>query len=140
MRGSGSSERSNESCEARDKQLKSAVEVAERRYQDEYIQSTLQIRSAYEQAEAVKTKCAQREAELGEELKRIKDKAEVLRKGYEVAEDFKKLESDLVERLRSEMEKRVETSNTEAMEAELRRVKVQCEQWRKAAEAAAYLE
>ncbi|KAG2329105.1 hypothetical protein Bca52824_000285 [Brassica carinata] len=132
------------------RQLKSAVEVAERRYQDEYIQSTLQIRSAYEQAEAVKSKCAQREAELAEELKRTKAEAEVLRKGYEVAEDFKKLESDLVEvraslmdkemelqSLRSEMEKRVETANTEAMEAELRRVKVQCEQWRKAAETAA---
>lgn len=129
-------------------QLKSAVEVAERRYQDEYIQSTLQIRSAYEQAEAVKSKCAQREAELAEELKRTE--AEALSKGYEVAEDFKKLESDLVEargclvdkemelqRLRSEMEKRVETANNEAMEAELRRVKVQCEQWRKAAETAA---
>ncbi|XP_056866122.1 interactor of constitutive active ROPs 5 isoform X2 [Raphanus sativus] len=129
-------------------QLKSAVEVAERRYQDEYIQSTLQIRSAYEQAEAVKTKCAQREAELAEELKRTE--AEALSKGYEVAEDFKKLESDLAEvrgclvdkemelqRLRSEMEKRVETANNEATEAELRRVKVQCEQWRKAAETAA---
>ncbi|XP_022559814.1 interactor of constitutive active ROPs 5-like isoform X2 [Brassica napus] len=131
-------------------QLKSAVEVAERRYQDEYIQSTLQIRSAYEQAEAVKSKYSQREAELAEELKRTKAEAEVLRKGYEAAEDFKKLESDLVEvrgslmdkemelqRLRSEMEKRVESTNTEAMEAELRRVKVQCEQWRKAAETAA---
>ncbi|RID46993.1 hypothetical protein BRARA_I03627 [Brassica rapa] len=131
-------------------QLKSAVEVAERRYQDEYIQSTLQIRSAYEQAEAVKTKYSQREAELAEELKRTKAEVEVLRKGYEAAEDFKKLESDLVEvrgglmdkemelqRLRSEMEKRVESANTEAMEAELRRVKVQCEQWRKAAETAA---
>lgn len=131
-------------------QLTSAVEVAERRYQDEYIQSTLQIRSAYEQAEAVKTKYSQREAELAEELKRTKAEAEVLRKGCEAAEDFKKLESDLVEvrgslvdkemelqRLRSEMEKRVESANTEAMEAELRRVKVQCEQWRKAAETAA---
>ncbi|KAF8091768.1 hypothetical protein N665_0436s0031 [Sinapis alba] len=122
-------------------QLKSAVEVAERRYQDEYIQSTLQIRNAYEQAEAVKSKYSQREAELAEELKRTK---------AEVAEDFKKLESDLMkvrgclvdkemelQSLRSEMEKRVETVNTEAMEAELRRVKVQCEQWRKAAETAA---
>ncbi|KAG2329106.1 hypothetical protein Bca52824_000286 [Brassica carinata] len=62
------------------RQLKSAVEVAERRYQDEYIQSTLQIRSAYEQAEAVKSKCAQREAELAEELKRTKAEAEVLAK------------------------------------------------------------
>ncbi|KAJ0241582.1 Interactor of constitutive active ROPs 5 [Hirschfeldia incana] len=128
-------------------QLKSAVEVAERRYQDEYIQSTLQIRSAYEKVDEVKTKCAQREAELAEELKRTKAEAEVLRKGCEVAEDFKKLESDLrgslmdkemeLQRLRSEMEKRVETVDTEAMEAELKRVKVQCEQWRKAAETAA---
>ncbi|CAH8353131.1 unnamed protein product [Eruca vesicaria subsp. sativa] len=134
-------------------ELKSAVELAERRYQDEYIQSTLQIRSAYEQAEAVKLKYSQREAELAEELKRTQAEVEVLRKGLmdrKKEDDFKNLESDLMEvrgslmdkemelqSLRSEMEKRVQTVNTEAMEAELRRVKVQCEQWRKAAETAA---
>lgn len=135
-------------------QLKSAVELAETRYQEEYIQSTLQIRSAYEQTEAVKSRYSQREAELAEELEETKAETEVLRKGLmdknEFTGDLKKLESDLMEArgslmekemelqsLRSEMEKKMETANTEAMETELRRVKVQCEQWRKAAETAA---
>ncbi|AEE79073.1 putative protein [Arabidopsis thaliana] len=138
-------------------QLKSAVEAAETRYQEEYIQSTLQIRSAYEQTEAVKSRYSQREAELTEELNRTKDEIEGLRKELmekvkedESTGDLKKLESDLMEVrgslmdkemelqiLRSAMEKKVETANTEAMEAELKRVKIQCEQWRKAAETAA---
>ncbi|KAL0844420.1 hypothetical protein Bca101_017666 [Brassica carinata] len=198
--------------------LKSAVEVTERRYQEEYVQSTLQIRSAYEQVEAVKS-------ELGEELERTKGEREALHERLmdkeaklriladenellnlkiketdevnlesEVTGELKKLETDLVElrgnlmdkemelqsvtsqneSLRSEMEKvqreknkamdealeRLESlkeeadksgkraenateqleaaqvSNTE-LEAELRRLKVQCDQWRKAAEAAA---
>uniref|UniRef100_A0A1J3IZG2 Interactor of constitutive active ROPs 5 n=1 Tax=Noccaea caerulescens TaxID=107243 RepID=A0A1J3IZG2_NOCCA len=141
-------------------QLKSALQAAETRYQEEYIQSTLQIRNAYEQTEAVKSRYSQREAELDQELKRTKAETEVLRKGLmdkkkedEFTGDVKKLESELMEvrgslmdkemelqRLKSEMEKKVESVNMEAMEAmeaELRRVKVQCEQWRKAAETAA---
>ncbi|KAF8098020.1 hypothetical protein N665_0276s0021 [Sinapis alba] len=199
-------------------QLKSAVEVTERRYQEEYVQSTLQIRSAYEQVETVKS-------ELGEELKKTKGEREALHERLmdkdaklriladenellnlkiketeevnlerEATGELKKLESDLMElrgnlmdkemelqsvmsqneSLRSEMEKvqseknkaiddaleRLESlkeeadksgkraenaieqlgaaqvSNTE-LEAELRRLKVQCDQWRKAAEAAA---
>ncbi|KAJ0262197.1 Interactor of constitutive active ROPs 2 [Hirschfeldia incana] len=195
-------------------QLKSAVEATERRYQEEYVQSTLQIRSAYE-----------REAELGEELKRTKGEREALHERLmdkeaklrilvdenellnlkiketeevnlerEVRGELKKLESDVVElrgnlmdkemelqsvmsqneSLRSEMDKvqseknksmdealerlerlkeeadksgkraenateqleAAQVSNTE-IEAELRRLKVQCDQWRKAAEAAA---
>ncbi|KAL1210009.1 Interactor of constitutive active ROPs 2 [Cardamine amara subsp. amara] len=210
-------------------QLKAAVEVTERRYHEEYIQSTLQIRSAYEQVEVVKSGYAQREDELGEELKRTKTERECLherlmdkeaklrilgdenellslkikeneevnlenQKEPEVRGELKKLESDLMElranlmdkemelqsvmsqneSLRSEMEdvqiekskaidealarlgslteeadksgKRAENAteqlgaaqvtNTE-LEAELRRLKVQCDQWRKAAEAAA---
>lgn len=215
-------------------QLKSAVEVTERRYHEEYIQSTLQIRTAYEQVEEVKSGYAQREAELGEELKRtkaereslherlmdkeaklrilvdenellnskIKEKEEVNlnlenslnQKKPEDTGELKKLEFEVMElranlmdkemelqsvmsqneSLRSEMEtiqseknkaidealaklgslteeadksgKRAENAteqlgaaqvtNTE-LEAELRRLKVQCDQWRKAAEAAA---
>uniref|UniRef100_A0A1J3D1J2 Interactor of constitutive active ROPs 2, chloroplastic n=1 Tax=Noccaea caerulescens TaxID=107243 RepID=A0A1J3D1J2_NOCCA len=213
-------------------QLKSAVEVTERRYHEEYIQSTLQIRSAYEQVETVKSGYAQREAELGEELKRITADKEALherlmdkeaklrilvdenellnlkikeaeevdldkslnQREHEVNGEIKKLESDMMEMranlmdkemelqsvmsqsesLRSEMEKMqseknelinealaklgsmteeadksgkraenateqlgaAQVTNTE-LEAELRRLKVQCDQWRKAAEAAA---
>ncbi|KFK36598.1 hypothetical protein AALP_AA4G144500 [Arabis alpina] len=213
-------------------QLKSAVEVTERRYHEEYIQSTLQIRTAYEQVEVVKSGYAQREAELGEELKRIKAEREALherlmdkeaklriladenellnlkikegeevnwennlnQKEHEFTEELKKLESDMMElranlmdkemelqsvmsqneSLRGEMEKMqseknkaidealvrlgslteevdksgkraenateqlgaAQVTNTE-LEAEMRRLKVQCDQWRKAAEAAA---
>ncbi|XP_019085270.1 PREDICTED: interactor of constitutive active ROPs 5 isoform X2 [Camelina sativa] len=138
-------------------QLKSAVEAAEIRYQEEYIQSTLQIRNAYEQTETVKSRYSLREAELTEELNRTKGEIEDLReqlidkkKEDDLTDTMKKLESDLMEVrgslmdkemelqiLKSAMEKKVETANTEAVEAELKRVKVQCEQWRKAAETAA---
>ncbi|CAN8279111.1 unnamed protein product [Cochlearia groenlandica] len=125
-------------------QLKSAVQEAEKRYQEEYIQSTLQIRTAYEQTEEIKSRYAHRETELAQELERTKAEIDVLRVDKktkdELTRDFKKLESDVMEKemelqsLRSEMEKKVDM---EAMEAELKRVKIQCEQWRKAAETAA---
>ncbi|CAN8316798.1 unnamed protein product [Cochlearia groenlandica] len=211
-------------------QLKSAVEVTESRYHEEYIQSTLQIRSAYEQVEVVKSGHAQREAELGEELKRTEAEREALherlmdkeakvailadenellhlkikenqeeantlnQKEPDITWELKKLESDMMElranlmdkemelqsvmsqneSFRIEMEKKqieknnaidealarlrslteeadksrkraenateqlgaAQVTNTE-LEAELRRLKVQCDQWRKAAEAAA---
>ncbi|XP_057424832.1 interactor of constitutive active ROPs 2, chloroplastic [Lotus japonicus] len=60
-------------------ELKSALEVAEVRYQDEYIQSTLQIRSAFEQLERAKSESFQKQAELYEELKTAKADIEELR-------------------------------------------------------------
>ncbi|KAJ7977006.1 Interactor of constitutive active ROPs [Quillaja saponaria] len=60
-------------------QLRSALDAAEVRYQEEYIQSTLQIRSAFEQVERTKSETCQREAELDEELKRAKAHIEELR-------------------------------------------------------------
>ncbi|CAI9762047.1 unnamed protein product [Fraxinus pennsylvanica] len=50
-------------------QLKAALEAAERRYQEEYIQSTLQIRNAYELVEQAKMDSSEREAELETKLK-----------------------------------------------------------------------
>nr|KYP70845.1 hypothetical protein KK1_010083 [Cajanus cajan] len=60
-------------------QLKSALDVVEVRYQEEYIQSTLQIRCAYEQLERAKSESGQREVELFEELRRAKADTEELR-------------------------------------------------------------
>ncbi|XP_050228247.1 interactor of constitutive active ROPs 2, chloroplastic [Mercurialis annua] len=220
-------------------QLRSALEASETRYQEEYIQSTLQIRSAYEQVEQVKSESAKRESELEIELKKAKSSIEELRanlmdketelqslseenKGLtvkveknqlseresELAKELKKLEHDFTElktrlldkeselqnmteqnetlkmeinavemernkvndeavsevetakaaerealmklgHLSEEVDKSsrratrvteqldaVQAANTE-MEAELRRLKVQSDQWRKAAEAAA---
>lgn len=60
-------------------QLRSALDAAEMRYQEEYIQSTLEIRSAYEQAERTRSESCQREAELEAELKKAKDLVEELK-------------------------------------------------------------
>ncbi|XWS43629.1 hypothetical protein CRYUN_Cryun16bG0120300 [Craigia yunnanensis] len=219
-------------------QLRSALDAAEVRYQEEYIRSTLQIRSAYEQVECIRTQSYQREGELEAEVKRTKADVEELRANLidketelqsiseeneglnlkieknhsderesELAVELKKLEADLTElkanltvketelqsvneqneMLKMEIKKEMESNkvsdesfvlleaarvaerealmklgylteeadkssrraacvteqldaaqaaNTE-MEAELRRLKVQSDQWRKAAEAAA---
>ncbi|XP_039022354.1 interactor of constitutive active ROPs 2, chloroplastic-like [Hibiscus syriacus] len=206
-------------------QLRSALDAADVRYQEEYIKCTLQIRSAYEQVECIKMESSKREAEL----KRMKADIEELRSNLgeenedldvkieknqydkresEHAVELKKLEADLIElrdnlatketelktvteqnkMLEMEIEKRKTESNkvsdesgalleaaraaeraalmklgylTEEadksnrraarvneeldaaqaakaeMKAELRRLKVQADQWRKAAEAAA---
>ncbi|CAA3000693.1 interactor of constitutive active ROPs 2, chloroplastic-like, partial [Olea europaea subsp. europaea] len=50
-------------------QLKAALEAAERKYQEDYIQSTLQIRNAYEVVERAKSDSSEREAELEIKLK-----------------------------------------------------------------------
>ncbi|KAL8125932.1 hypothetical protein AgCh_013291 [Apium graveolens] len=60
-------------------QLRSALEAAERRYQEEYIQSTLQIRSAYEVAEHTKLESRKREAELEANLNSAKSDVEELK-------------------------------------------------------------
>jgi len=188
-------------------QLKSALDAAEVRYQNEYIQSTLQIRSAFERLENTKSESYQRQAELYEELKKSKADIEELRARLMEKEshlqdsDVAELKARLLERetklqniteenntlkmeiKREELEKNkitdeavasaeaaraaerealtklsyiteeadesnrmiarvteeldaAQTSNLE-LEAELRRLKVQSDQWRKAAEAAA---
>ncbi|KAK7393580.1 hypothetical protein VNO78_22138 [Psophocarpus tetragonolobus] len=60
-------------------QLKSALDVSEVRYQEEYIRSTLQIRSAFEQLEHAKSESSKRQGELNEELKKAKADIEELR-------------------------------------------------------------
>lgn len=83
--GNGENEEINElkaeliSVKAEVGQLKSALDIAEGRYQEEYIQSTLQIRSAFELLECTKSESGQREVELYEELRRAKADTEELR-------------------------------------------------------------
>ncbi|KAM1576045.1 hypothetical protein PS2_032275 [Malus domestica] len=60
-------------------QLRSALDAAEVRYQEEYIQSTLQIRNVYEELDAAKSEASEREAELAAEMKKAKDHIEDLR-------------------------------------------------------------
>ncbi|OIT01292.1 PREDICTED: interactor of constitutive active ROPs 2, chloroplastic-like [Nicotiana attenuata] len=214
-------------------ELRAALEASERKYQEEYIQSTLQIRSAYELVERTKSESIQREAEWEAKLNEAKSEVQDLKeklmnkevellnisdenkglshsadKEFELAAQLKKSESILGdlrgnlldkenelqslmeenEVLKSEIGKResestkmsdealalveaaktaerealiklgdlteeadrssrkvarvteeldaAQTANSD-METELRRLKVQCDQWRKAAEAAA---
>ncbi|RVW98821.1 Interactor of constitutive active ROPs 2, chloroplastic [Vitis vinifera] len=192
-------------------QLRSALDAAEIRYQEEYIQSTLQIRSAYEQAERTRSESRQREAELEAELRKAKVIVEDLKvnlmdketklqniseenkvlnvkieqnqsneRESELQMELKKSEATLAdlktslldketelqsiteenEMLKLEIKKKETENDKEAdknsrraervteqldatqaanseLEAELRRLKVQSDQWRKAAEAAA---
>ncbi|KAK7341780.1 hypothetical protein VNO80_24719 [Phaseolus coccineus] len=59
--------------------LQSAVDIAETKYQEEKIQSTLQIRSAYELVEQIKSETGKREGELEAVLKRKKAEIEELK-------------------------------------------------------------
>ncbi|KAK4349035.1 hypothetical protein RND71_031790 [Anisodus tanguticus] len=209
-------------------QLRAALEDSERKYQEEYIQSTLQIRSAHELVERTKSESTHREAEWEAKLNETKSEMEELKeqlinkeaqlslhveqmqsadKEFELAAQLKISESivgdwrahlldketelqslmEENEHLKSEIENKesdstkvsdealalveeaknaerealmklrdltdeadksskkvtrvteeldaVQAANSE-METELRRLKVQCDQWRKAAEAA----
>ncbi|KAK7404670.1 hypothetical protein VNO78_05625 [Psophocarpus tetragonolobus] len=59
--------------------LRSAIETAETKYHEEKIQSTVQIRNAYELVEQIKSESGQRECELEAELKRTKADIEELK-------------------------------------------------------------
>ncbi|CAN1274879.1 Interactor of constitutive active ROPs 5, partial [Linum perenne] len=137
-------------------ELRADLEASETRYQEEYVQSTLQIRGAYEQVEKMKQESGEREAEMEAELKKAKAYIDELKAilteethPSELETDLKKLEHDFTEMKASLLEKETQVeslaeqnemlkmaANSE-MEAELRRLKVQADQWRKAAEAAA---
>ncbi|CAN1805534.1 Interactor of constitutive active ROPs 2, chloroplastic [Linum perenne] len=127
--------------------LRSDLQVSEARYQDEYIQSTLEIRSAYEQVERTKHEAAQKEAQLTKARAEIEELNEAMRskiKENQYEEELKKLKERLKKK-EAEVESLAERNETleeakgvnEEMEGELRRLKVQADQWRKAAEAAA---
>ncbi|XP_018628639.1 interactor of constitutive active ROPs 2, chloroplastic-like isoform X2 [Nicotiana tomentosiformis] len=60
-------------------QLRAALEASERKYQEEYIQSTLQIRSAYELVERTKSELTQRDAEWEAKLNEAKSEVQELK-------------------------------------------------------------
>ncbi|TKY48492.1 Interactor of constitutive active ROPs 3 [Spatholobus suberectus] len=59
--------------------LRSAIETAETKYQEEQIQCSVKIRKAYELIEQIKSESSQRESELEAELKRKKADIEELK-------------------------------------------------------------
>lgn len=75
-------------------QLRAALEVSETRYQEEYIQSTLQIRSAYELVEQSKSESIQKEAEWEAKLEATTTDLEELKEKLMSKEDALRSISD----------------------------------------------
>ncbi|XP_047182916.1 interactor of constitutive active ROPs 3 isoform X1 [Vigna umbellata] len=110
--------------------LQYAVETAETKYQEEKIQSTVQIRSAYELVEQIKSETGKREGELEAELKRQKAdieelKANLMDKETElqgIVEENDNLNTKLQESMSSknEHELKRETKRLEECVAELK--------------------
>ncbi|KAH6755881.1 hypothetical protein C2S53_007138 [Perilla frutescens var. hirtella] len=71
--------------------LREALEAAERRYQDQYLQSTLQIRDTYELVKHTKSESLQRESEL--EAKLVESRAEIEELKTKLIEKEKALQS-----------------------------------------------
>ncbi|CAI0472407.1 unnamed protein product, partial [Linum tenue] len=95
-------------------QLKAALEASEARYQVEYIQSTLEIRSAYEQAEKTKQESVEREADLEAELEKAKANIDKLKATLMDKETELLNISNKNEGLRSKMEEENQSSEKES--------------------------
>ncbi|KAL6277748.1 hypothetical protein ACE6H2_021349 [Prunus campanulata] len=102
-------------------QLKSALEAAEVRYQEEYIQSTLQIRSAYEEVDSAKSESSQREAELTAELKKTKAHIEELRAQLMDKEIELQSISEANDGVALKIEKNISTENESELALELKK-------------------
>ncbi|WCJ34545.1 Interactor of constitutive active ROPs 3 [Euphorbia peplus] len=104
-------------------QLRSALEASETRYQEEYIQSTLQIRSAYEQVEKLKSESGKREAELEAELMKAKSNINELRANLMDKETELQSISEENEGLNLEMEKSQPNEKESELETEMKKLK-----------------
>ena len=118
-------------------QLKAALDAAEIRYQEEYIQSTLQIRSAYELVERTKSESCKREAELEAELEKSKAHIEELRTHLtdketelqSISDENKELNLKIGTNLSSEKEAEL-TMELQKSEADLEKSKAHIEELR----------
>ncbi|KAL4353124.1 hypothetical protein GQ457_06G008180 [Hibiscus cannabinus] len=108
-------------------QLRSALDASEIRYQEEYIRSTLQIRSAYEQVECIQTQSCKRESELEAELEKTKADVEELRANLmdketelqSISAENEDLNSKIKKQLSDEAELELEMESKKKLEAEL---------------------
>uniref|UniRef100_A0A5B6ZSV0 Interactor of constitutive active ROPs 2, chloroplastic n=1 Tax=Davidia involucrata TaxID=16924 RepID=A0A5B6ZSV0_DAVIN len=102
-------------------QLRSALDAAERRYQEEYIQSTLQIRSAYELVERTKSESCLREADLEAKLKKAKADIEELKLNLMAKETELQSISEENEGLNLKIEKNQSSERESQLEMELKK-------------------
>ncbi|XP_057543681.1 interactor of constitutive active ROPs 2, chloroplastic isoform X2 [Amaranthus tricolor] len=104
-------------------QLKSALEASELRYEEEYIQSTLQIRNAFDQVERAKSDSSAKEAEYEEELKNAKVTIEELKSEMMTKEMMIKKMSENNNELRIKIEESENSSRKYELEEELKKMK-----------------
>lgn len=102
-------------------QLKSALDASEMRYQEEYIQSTLQIRSAYDEVESTKSESCQREAEWASELKQARAHVEDLRTQLMDKENELQSISEENDRLSLKIEKNLSSEGESKLAMELKK-------------------
>ncbi|XP_057547825.1 interactor of constitutive active ROPs 2, chloroplastic-like isoform X2 [Amaranthus tricolor] len=104
------------------RQLNSALEASELRYVEEYIQSTLQIRSTYDQLERVKSDSSAKEAEYEAEVKKARYVIEELKAEMVTKETMMKNMSENNKELTSKIEE-IKTSPKEyELEEELKKL------------------
>ncbi|KAL2328660.1 hypothetical protein Fmac_022087 [Flemingia macrophylla] len=105
--------------------LRSAIETAETKYQEEQIQSTVQIRNAYELLEQIKLESSQKECELEAELKRKKADIEDLKANLM----DKETELQGIEEENENLIRKLEESMSSQNEHELKRETKRLEEW-----------
>ncbi|XVF55425.1 hypothetical protein PTKIN_Ptkin06aG0034900 [Pterospermum kingtungense] len=103
-------------------QLRSALDAAEVRYQEEFIRSTLETRSAYEQVECIKTQSSHREAELEAEVKRNNAEVDELRAKLMDKETELQSLSEENEGLNSKIEKNYSNERESELAEELKKL------------------
>ncbi|KAL2933791.1 Interactor of constitutive active ROPs 2 chloroplastic [Bienertia sinuspersici] len=104
-------------------QLKSSLEASEVRYEEEYIQSTLQIRNAYDQVEQVKSESSAKEAEFEAELKKARYAIEELKSEITTKETMIHNILENNKELSTKIEENENSSMKSELEAELKKLK-----------------
>ncbi|XP_043698068.1 interactor of constitutive active ROPs 3-like [Telopea speciosissima] len=104
-------------------QLKVALEAAEARYQEEHIQYTMQIQSAYEMVEQTKSEACLRVAELEAELKKTKAYIEELKENLMNKETKLQRISEENEGLNMKIKQNKSSQREDELEVELQKLK-----------------
>ncbi|CAJ2654339.1 unnamed protein product [Trifolium pratense] len=105
--------------------LTSALEISEAKYQEEQIQSTVQIKNAYKLMEQIKSESGQKQCELEAELQRKKTDIEELKANLMDKETELQGIMEENDNLNSKLEKSMSSQNEHGIKKELKRLE-QC--------------
>ncbi|KAJ0084430.1 hypothetical protein Patl1_30776 [Pistacia atlantica] len=103
--------------------LRTALEISETKFHEEQIQSTVQIKSAYELVDQIKSRTGLREAELEAELEKTKSDIEELKANLMDKETELQGISEENEGLHMKLDKNISCQRTSELENDLRKHK-----------------